>query len=392
MNWTTATELKQQTQKLWDKGIILAALVQDEPLFPKRLVLKSPNASQLADNFEAVRNWSQSLSTMQNIRLELRESKHRIFGSNQLPVEAWLDDVDSAINLIGKQKAAKLFKTLITETEQQHPALKSWLGKKPLRALELAEDWSRLLAVITWITAHPQPNIYLRQIDIAGVHSKFVEANRSVLAELLDIVLPSNQITQPVSQFNPRYGFLDKPTRIRFRLLDPACSPIAGLNHADITLDADSFCQLPPLASQIFITENEINFLAFPAVKNSIVIFGAGYGFSALSQAHWLKQARIHYWGDIDTHGFAILNELRSHFLHVASFLMDKETLIQFKALWGVEDKPSIRDLSYLTREEESLYNDLRDNKIQANLRLEQERIGFDWVLNRVERLDDPLK
>jgi hypothetical protein len=38
------------------------------------------------------------------------------------------------------------------------------------------------------------------------------------------------------------------------------------------------------------------------------------------------------------------------------------------------------RDLPQLTAEEGALYNDLRDNRLRPNLRLEQERIGFGWL------------
>ena len=46
------------------------------------------------------------------------------------------------------------------------------------------------------------------------------------------------------------------------------------------------------------------------------------------------------YWGDIDTHGFAILNPLRGHFCHIASTLMDQASLEAHTALRGREDKP----------------------------------------------------
>lgn len=38
---------------------------------------------------------------------------------------------------------------------------------------------------------------------------------------------------------------------------------------------------------------------------------GAGYGWQALAQAKWLNQCEIYYWGNLDTHGFAILDRLR---------------------------------------------------------------------------------
>lgn len=63
-------------------------------------------------------------------------------------------------------------------------------------------------------------------------------------------------------------------------------------------------------------------------MPRAMVIFGAGYGFDNLAEARWLGMLEIHYWGDIDTHGFAILNQLRKYFPHAQSLLMDRETLL----------------------------------------------------------------
>jgi len=88
----------------------------------------------------------------------------------------------------------------------------------------------------------------------------------------------------------------------------------------------------------------------------------------------------VFYWGDIDTHGFAILDQLRSCLPHARSVLMDRATLLAFEAQWGTEEKQTLRNLSRLNVEECALYDDLRDNRLSSNLRLEQERIGFGWV------------
>ena len=37
--------------------------------------------------------------------------------------------------------------------------------------------------------------------------------------------------------------------------------------------------------------------------------------------------------------------------------------------------------------DEHALYDDLRDNRIRKNLRLEQERVGFGWVMAALSRL-----
>ncbi|MGR9053027.1 MAG: Wadjet anti-phage system protein JetD domain-containing protein, partial [Gammaproteobacteria bacterium] len=177
-----------------------------------------------------------------------------------------------------------------------------------------------------------------------------------------------------------RYGFKDKPERIRFRILDAARSPLPGVGLADVALDADSFAALPVSARHVFITENETNFLAFPALPDSLVVFGAGYGWDSLAKARWLADCRIRYWGDIDTHGFAILNQLRARFGRVESLLMDRATLAAHEQFWGTEKDQALQDLPLLTPDESALYDDLRDNRIRNNLRLEQEFIGFGWV------------
>jgi len=113
---------------------------------------------------------------------------------------------------------------LVELTRERQPELIAWLAKRPLRALELAADWPRLLAIVAWLLKHPLPMIYLRQIDLPGVHTKFIEGHRGVLAELLDLVLPEKAVDaahKGIGGFCRRYGFLDKPLRVRFRLLDP---------------------------------------------------------------------------------------------------------------------------------------------------------------------------
>jgi hypothetical protein len=383
MNWTTPADLRTQLQKLWDKGDLLASLLTGEPLFPKRLVLKTPTSAEMAGCFDQVRDWIAELRTLPRCRVEMREFRHRVLGSNAVPHAAWIDSHEDACALIGKQRDVARFTVLLETTRQRQPSLLAWLAKRPLRALELAGEWDRLLDIVAWLQANPRPGVYLRQIDIPGVHSKFIEAQRGVLAELLDMVLPPEAIdvsASGVNQFAARYGLRDKPLRIRFRVLDPAHALLPGALMHDITLDAASFAKLDCRVARVFITENEINFLAFPPLKDSIVIFGAGYGFETLREANWLTRCRIHYWGDIDTHGFAILDQLRSQFEHVESFLMDRATLLAFKAHWGEEEKPARRDLPRLNPAESALYDDLRDNRIGRQLRLEQERIGFGWV------------
>ncbi|MDD2686267.1 MAG: DUF3322 domain-containing protein [Gallionella sp.] len=386
--WTTPKDLKAQLVRLWERGELLRDIVSGNIRFPLRLSLKTPGSADITDRFESVRSWAAELSATSHVRLEWQEVRHRVQGAQRLPAGAWVDSLEDALNWLGKRRERERFITLVSATQQANPALLIWLEKRPLQALELVDEWPRLLAVVEWLMKHPHPSIYLRQVDLPGVHTKFIESHRGVLTELFDLALPDDAIDATktgIGQFEARYGFLDKPIHIRFHSLDQGIQLIDGLSYPDISLDADSFSCLSLPIRRVFITENEINFLAFPNVKQAIVIFGKGFGWDALARSRWLNDCAIYYWGDIDTHGFAILDQLRCQFGHVESFLMDRETLDAHSVVWGVEAKPSVADLPRLTKAERALYDDLRDNRIRPNLRLEQEHVMYSWLSHALQ-------
>lgn len=391
MSWTTPADLRAQLLRSWERGDLARACVTQAIAWPLRLALKSPGASDVSERFEAVRDWASSMARMPNVRIEWRDWNHRVQGLQRLPGGIWVDGLDDALACIGKARDAQRLRALWDRTAGEQPALLPWLARRPMQALELADRWTRLLAVVGWMQAHPRPQVYLRQVDAPGVDSKFIEAHRGVLIELLDLALPASAIDASrsgVGQFARRYGFRDKPTRLRFRVLDPSLPLLPGCQgSSDVTLDADRFAALSVPVERVFITENETNFLAFPPVARSLVIFGAGYGWDALARAEWLQGCALCYWGDIDTHGFAILDQLRTRLPHAASFLMDRGTLLAHEAHWGEEPESVRHELPRLTADEGALYDDLRTGRFRPSLRLEQERIGWGWLLGRLQEL-----
>jgi hypothetical protein len=391
MSWTTKSDIIRQLGKLWDRGTILAALAAGEELFPRRMSLKKPNSMEMSERFSEVRAWISRLDgDAKHYRLVWRDIRHRTLGANAFPAEVWIDSLDACLTLIGKRGKAEQFASIVALTGQRYPQLIAWLAKRPLQSLALAADWPQLLNIVSWLEHHPRPGIYLRQVDIPGVHSKFLESHRGVLAELFDLVLPADTIdhtSRGVTGFCRRYGFRNKPERVRFRLLDPSLSLLARAVDQDITVTADTFARLLLPVKRVYITENEINFLAFPEIARSMVIFGAGYGFGIFAEATWLHTCTVHYWGDIDTHGFAILDQLRSLLPATHSFLMDRDTLFAHRQHWGEEPQQNQGELSRLTDPEQLVYDDLRFDRLAVRLRLEQERIGFQWVEEMVRRL-----
>jgi hypothetical protein len=144
------------------------------------------------------------------------------------------------------------------------------------------------------------------------------------LSTLLDRQLPDDRVdrARPSSDFAGRYRFRDKPAYVRFRYL------ANGAGFSEMSVRMSELASLPLAARTVFVVENEITYLAFPRTDDAVVIFGAGYAAAKLAPLRWLAGKNLVYWGDIDTHGFAILNRLRSAFGHARSMLMDRATLL----------------------------------------------------------------
>ncbi len=233
---------------------------------------------------------------------------------------------------------------------------------------------------------HPASGLYLRQVDIAGVDTKFVGTRKGLLSELLDVVLarpPVEAVPGVSASFEGRYGLRSKPSPIRFRLLDDR-SDLGGLT--DISCPAEEFARLRLALGVVFVTENEVNGLAFPKVQDAMVVFGLGYGLDLLAGAEWMRHCRLIYWGDIDTHGFAMLARLRAYFPTLESILMDEPTLPAHRTLWVGEERPFLGDLTRLTTPERQLFEDLKRSRFGDRVRLEQRRVAYGALLAALRR------
>src|SRR5258708_25099217 len=385
-SWTTPSDLRKQVLRVWERGKILSAGITGGTLFPLKLLMHGPDAQAMGHAFGAVRGWIRELE--ENSRsckgcgyeIEWAAINHRQLGRNRIPSRVTVPTEADALRLINMEKEGRRFGTLAQVTTEKFPALAQWLSRRPLVVLEHAQDWPRILDVLAWFRDHPRSNLYLRQVDIPGVDTKFVEGRRALFSELLDIVLERNDgpVAEAVPQtFEQRYGLRTNAPVSRFRGRD---SRIAIPGLSDLTIPASDFAALNLAARRIFITENEVNGLAFPDFAEAIVVFGLGYGVELLHSASWMSGRHIYYWGDIDTHGFAMLDRLRGGFPHARSLLMNRETLMSHRSLWGREDVPCRAALSRLEEDERALFDDLVSDRLGENVRLEQERVSYAFL------------
>lgn len=378
----TPHEIRAKAQRFWSSYAYHRQCLSGAPWQALDIPFGKPSARALLNEFASINKSLQELkggckdTVGHGYRIDVEPVSHRQLGEQHLPERIYFETEEDFLRFTGKLREATQFKQLARLAVARHPALSEILYDKPRHLADNLSVWHKLLDVVDWFIAHPRPDIFIRQIDLPDIDSKFIEQHTAQLTVLLDALLPPSAINFDEKRFEQRYGLRYDQHLIRFRLLDPAIA-LAGLT--DLTLPSADFCRLDLDVDYVFITENKVNGLAFPPVQNSLVIFAMGYGVGSLAQADWLKTRRIVYWGDLDTHGFAILSRFRVAFPHVESMLMDSTTLAANRSLCVTEASPVKELPAFLTDAERATFNALLSPGGIA-LRLEQERIPFGQI------------
>jgi hypothetical protein len=372
--WTLPGDVRAAVRKKWDSGALLGRFAAGHEWEPFSIPIRGPSARLIGEYLPEVRQWAAEWAAAARgpLRVEYKQVGGRNFGANSIPGRAWLDSYDGAWALLRVGSDVRRLAELIEAARGTR--LVPWLTGHPMRALRLADDWDRLLATVGWIEQRQAPGMYLRQVDVPGADTKFIERHKGVITELLDAQLDPSRVDSAAPDFAGRYGFLRRPGYVRFR--------VAGgyRGFSELSVRADEFTAVPEGVSRAYVIENEITYLAFPVPAGAMVIFGGGYAVPVLETLGWLAGLGVGYWGDIDTHGFAILNRLRHHLPHSRSMLMDRATMLGHRDHWTSESSPTAAALDRLDAAESALYADLLSDAYGPSVRLEQERIRFSAI------------
>lgn len=386
-SWTTYPDLVAVLTRRHRAGTYLKAVARGQPWHPIGLPIRRPRADDVLHRLDDVLAWAAALErdcagrgAAPRLRLERRPVIGRAVGRNELPARAWVDTPEQLFALVRGTREVAALREVLAQVDAGLPALRPWVERHPAEVVAYAEVWPRVQATTAWIAAAPTPELYVRQVDVAGVDTKFIEQHRAVLSSLLEAVLPEDRVDRrwDRSDFAGRFRFRRRPDYTRLRFLDPATMLPAPISEA--TLRTEELSALEPGVGTVIIVENEISYLALPPLADTMAIFGSGFALGSVGGLTWLEGRQILYWGDLDTYGFVILNRLRARYPDVTSVLMDHDTLLAHRGQWVTEEKPSAEPLPLLTEPESELYRDLVEDRYGHHVRLEQERVRFSRV------------
>ena len=372
------------------------------------IALHPPTEKQVLTDQGAAADWAASWRTLESkvretptpgLEIDWEERSWARIGRQRVPVRLRLTTPDEVAAFVGgetardwrrlRERAAVIRQRFAPEPSRAaltdaHGAtnigggtLAAAIRSQAKRILGLSDtSFDTVIAVVDWLRGHRLGSLRPRQLPIRGVDSKWFETHRGLVTALLGGIGHADAVS-----------VLDAEPRLRLRLLDPVLFPAAGATGLDdITAPVSQLSRLPLAPRLVFVFENLESVLAMPSWPSAVAVHGSGYAVDHVTRLDWIGGARVLYWGDLDSHGFAILNRLRSHLPEVESVLMDEATLLAHKDLWVPEPKPSTGTFADLTGAETRTRDRLR---AEGDVRLEQERIPWGTALSRLRAAAD---
>lgn len=363
------SDFRARAKKLFDRDARnwaaqqLTAVELDVRLHP-------PTEREALAHLDGIRAWVDSWRDVRDdpdIELEWIVRNWSRVGSQEVPVRAIVRTPEAIARVAGE---ANTWQRLVERLDElrdfsgpdAHVVLRT--HARSIADLDDA-DFHRLIDVLTWLRENPASGRLIRELPIRGIHTKWIESRRGVVEALHRAGTGASGL-----------GLREPSPLVRIRALDPALS-FHGL--ADVSAPVDDLAAIPLWPQRVFVLENLATVLAMPNVPGAIAVHGGGHRVDLVARLPWAQT--VTYWGDLDSHGFAILNRLRARGVDARSVLMDIETLFAHQDLWGLDPDPNVGVLEMLTPAERATLQVL---SAEGNVRLEQERIPWDFALARL--------
>lgn len=240
-----------------------------------------------------------------------------------------------------------------------------WLGRD-------SEEVSQAAALALQLEPGIAKGTPLRSLALAGIDSKFMERNRSLLTALLDLRFNGQVSSAGLS------SFLEAADESDHWLLVAPLSP-GLLPFAQQRVRARELMDTPLPAARILLIENERCLHRLPPLRDTAAVLGSGLDLAWL-RAPWLGHRRLGYWGDMDTWGLHMLAQARQLQPHLQALLMDKTLFERYAGTLAVREPVTAGpEPPNLTQQEQLFYRYLQQ---LDKGRIEQEFLPAETVID----------
>jgi hypothetical protein len=385
----TPEDVASECKRRYEKQLVSWLAGVNSGDWPQKLTIGSPSEGDAAASPAALRSWigswkdfdASSTESGRDARIVWRTVNWRALGTVEMPQKLSLGSPEAFATCAGKHSEWLLLNARWAAICSQFSAVRDHPGcARAIVDTRLwpETDFARLLTFLGWAGHNKDCGLYLRQLPLVGIDTKWVESRLGVVEPFLGALLGR------VGGIQGLLGLKGAPFTIRVRLLDQALrDQLGGAEDLQMPVSQWSTCLRQP-PKRLLIVENLATGLALPDMPATAVVMGLGNGVSALQDLQWAKQSDPLYWGDIDTWGLHILSRARAIYPALRSVLMSEAVLETHRDLWAVEAQQDLRPALNLTPEESRLLGDLQSGRWGQKIRLEQERIHWPTALQTI--------
>lgn len=381
--------LAELDKKYWQNRKNLKALLKGEMDFPQQKIsLKMPTtSSQVQNNLVKIQEFVQAWKIFEVeyllCNIEYQAKNFQQFGLLTLPKYLLIEHRQALIELFAPENKSQLqiiqsrINYIINTLNQVFEFDIKEFWRLLIDNLENFEHLSddeihQLLQLLPQLKYGMGQGLYLRNLAISGVDTKFIEQHFKLI-ELLLNYLYENKIYQ-CGGLLVWLNCQEKPSD--WLLIKPLCQKTQSnlANLPILRLNSQTLLGYELPSNNILVVENEQSCLALTHIPNTIAVAGGGKNVNWL-KAEWLKHKKVYYWGDIDSDGLFILSLARQYCPHMIALMMDKNTVLIHQHLM-VNDSGLINEVPlFLMADEKALFIALKNGEFMGN-RLEQERLS----------------
>ncbi|HEX7643083.1 MAG TPA: DUF3322 domain-containing protein [Burkholderiaceae bacterium] len=355
--------------------------------WPLSMALGMPMERDVIDDAAAVRSWVEAWSSWRGPgELQWEERQWSRLGKQRLPAAVQFSSAAQVATAVRQGERWERAVSRYASLTRRWPALADTpqlVRNFDVLADYAEEDFDRLFALLAWLEANPDSGLYARQLPVAGLDTKWMERRRGLVVDLMQAIHDRGA----ERDFHALCGLRKPSHRLRLRVLCPALrASIGGLTDIEAPLEELAGLAINPRFA--VVVENLETGMALPDMEGAVAFMKLGHAVGALAGLPWLRELPGVYWGDIDTHGLAILSRARAAMPKLISMMMDEKTLLSHRHLW-VEEPVQNSDVlpKLLTAEEAALYQGLREQRWGYNVRLEQERIAWTDAMETIAQV-----
>jgi hypothetical protein len=267
----------------------------------------------------------------------------RLHDEQLMPDRVWFETQVDYLRFINQEMQLRSIEREFAALAENAPEAAQWLRERSRTYFRrVTEAGGRALGLaVHALHSNPQPKCFAREIPLPDVSGKFIEDRVRLIAEILQgIKSPAwREADNPHAQL----GLRTAPRMLRTMVLDGG--------RLDYGVNETRFA-VPAAISRLLVVENLRSFMTLPDIPGTLAVFGEGRAAEALHRIAPSVTVPLYYWGDMDPHGYSILNALRADYPAAKSVLMDYPAFKRYSSLLAKCSVPVNSEFERLTEDE----------------------------------------